>query len=137
MRYALDWCLYGFPKRGAKVASDQCSTACGRISKALEINLLNVTASSTYDYCQDPDFLPNVGSCASCYMDVPNQLYMSNCECFALREQRLCLLISCTQFSTPSSLHARINLHQCYHSRSNPLTSSPTNLHRTSPISVP
>ena len=80
MRYALDWCLFDFPQSGKKTASDQCSTACGSISSALEMNLLNVTASSTYDYCQDPNFLPNVGSCASCYQNVPNQLFLSNCE---------------------------------------------------------
>lgn len=77
MRYALDWCLFDFPGGDNETAADQCA-ACGRISKALEINLLNATASSTYDYCQDPEFLPNVGSCASCYKTVPNQLYLSN-----------------------------------------------------------
>ncbi len=80
MRYALDWCLFDFPKGDNETASDQCVTACGRISNALEINLLSATASSTYDYCQDPDFLPNVGSCASCYKKAPNQLYLSNCK---------------------------------------------------------
>ena len=80
MRYALDWCLFGFPQGDKETASNQCIPACGRISNALEINLLNVTASSTYDFCQDPDFLPNVGSCASCYKTVPNQLYLSNCK---------------------------------------------------------
>ncbi|CAF9929878.1 hypothetical protein IMSHALPRED_008021 [Imshaugia aleurites] len=78
MRYALDWCLFGFPQGDKETASDQCITACGRISNALEINIPNATASSTYDYCQNPDFLPNVGSCASCYKKVPNQLYLSN-----------------------------------------------------------
>ena len=80
MRYALDWCLFGFPQGDNKTASDQCIPACGRIANALETNLLNISASSTYDYCQDPDFLPNVGSCASCYKSVPNQLYLSNCK---------------------------------------------------------
>ncbi|KAL9067393.1 MAG: hypothetical protein Q9161_006902 [Pseudevernia consocians] len=78
MRYALDWCLLDFPKGDNETASDQCTTACGRISNALELNILNATASSTYDYCQDPEFVPNVGSCASCYKEVPNQLYLSN-----------------------------------------------------------
>lgn len=78
MRYALGWCLYDFPPGDNETASDQCITDCGRISNALEINLVNATASSTYDYCQDPEFLPNVGSCASCYKKVPDQLYLSN-----------------------------------------------------------
>ena len=80
MRYALDWCLFGYPQGDKEIASAQCTTACGRISSALEISLPNASASSTYDYCQDPEFLPNVGSCASCYKIVPNQLYMSNCK---------------------------------------------------------
>ncbi len=90
MRYALDWCLFDFPKGDNETASDQCVTACGRISNALEINLLSATASSTYDFCQDPDFLPNVGSCASCYKKVPNQLYLSNCKHSSLASQDRC-----------------------------------------------
>ena len=89
MRYALDWCLFDFPKGDNETAADQCTT-CGRISKALEINLLNATASSTYDYCQDPEFLPNVGSCASCYKNVPNQLYLSNCKHFSPASEDQC-----------------------------------------------
>lgn len=80
MRYALDWCLFDFPKGDKETAVDLCVTACGRIFNALETNLLNATASSTYDFCQDQNFLPNVGSCASCYKTVPNQLYLSNCK---------------------------------------------------------
>lgn len=90
MRYALDWCLFDFPQGDNETASNQCILACGRISKALEINLLNATASSTYDYCQDPEFLPNVGSCASCYKKVPNQLYLSNCKHSSLASEDRC-----------------------------------------------
>ena len=90
MRYALDWCLFKLPKGDNETASDQCVTACGRISNALEINLLNATASSTYDYCQDPEFLPNIDSCASCYKTVPNQLYLSNCKQISLASAKQC-----------------------------------------------
>ena len=82
MRYALDWCLLDSLQGNKEAASNQCATACGRISNALKTNHLNATASSTYDYCQDPEFLPNAGSCASCYEKVPNQLYLSNCKYF-------------------------------------------------------
>lgn len=90
MRYALDWCLFGFPRGNKEIASAQCNTACGRISNALKTNLPNATASSTYDYCQDPNFLPNVGSCASCYKNVPNQLYLSNCKLSSLTGEDCC-----------------------------------------------
>ena len=90
MRYALDWCLFNFPQDDNETASDQCITACGRIANALEINLRNATASSTYDYCQNSDFLPNVGSCASCYSKVPNQLYLSNCKHLFLASEDHC-----------------------------------------------
>ena len=90
MRYALDWCLFGFPQGDKEIASAQCSTACGGISNALKIHLPNATVSSTYDYCQDPDFLPNVGSCASCYKNVSNQLYLSNCKHSSLTSQDRC-----------------------------------------------
>lgn len=90
MRYALDWCLFGFPQGDKEIASAQCNTDCGRISKALKTNLPNATASSTYDYCQDPNFLPNVGSCASCYKNVPNQLYLSNCKHPSLTSEDCC-----------------------------------------------
>lgn len=90
MRYALDWCLFDFPHGDNETASDQCTTACGRISNALEINLLDAAASSTYDYCQDPEFLPNAESCASCYENVPNQLYLSNCKHSSLASEDRC-----------------------------------------------
>lgn len=90
MRYALDWCLFGFPQGDKEIASAQCSTACGRISNALKTNLPNATASSTYDYCRDPNFLPNVGSCAACYKNVPNQLYLSNCKHSSLTSEDCC-----------------------------------------------
>ena len=86
----MDWCLFGFPKGDKEAPSAQCSTACGQISNALEINIPNATASSTYDYCQDPEFLPNVGSCASCYKSVPNQLYLSNCKRYSLACEDCC-----------------------------------------------
>ena len=83
MRYALDWCLYNYPESKNQTVSNTCSTSCAPISNALETNILMPNASTTYDYCQDPNFLSNVDGCASCYKIIPNQLYLSNCETLA------------------------------------------------------
>ena len=80
MRYALDWCLFEFPKRINQSAANQCTLSCAKVSNALQINILSPNASTTYDYCQDPRFLPNVDDCAACYKAVPDQLYLSNCK---------------------------------------------------------
>ncbi|MCJ1276317.1 hypothetical protein MMC21_004122 [Puttea exsequens] len=78
MRYALDWCLFGYPGATNRSVFNQCTSTCSKISKALQINILTPHASTTYDYCQDPAFLPNVDKCASCYKVIPNQLLLSN-----------------------------------------------------------
>ena len=83
MRYALDWCLFNYPQSKNQTVSNTCSTSCSPISNALETNILTPNASTTYDYCQDPNFLSNVDSCASCYKIIPNHLYMSNCKTLA------------------------------------------------------
>ena len=136
MRYVLDWCLFGYPQGDKEIASTQCTTACGRISSALEINLPNASASSTYDYCQDPEFLPNVGSCASCYKNVPNQLYLSNCKHSSLADKARFTERS-MQSSIPSNIHARNNPRPCYRFLYNLPTSSPINPRPTSHPSAP
>ncbi len=80
MRYALDWCLFDYPESKNETASNTCKISCAPIANALETNILTPNASTTYDYCHDQDFLPNVGACASCYKIIPNQLYISNCK---------------------------------------------------------
>ena len=84
MRYTLDWCLFGFPNNGnqSSISSQttQCQTSCTNMSKSLEINILTPNTTSTYDYCEDPNFLPNVDGCAKCLAKVPNQLYSANCK---------------------------------------------------------
>lgn len=84
MRYALSWCLFEFPQPKNQTVSNTCTTTCAPISNALETNILTPNATTTYDYCRDPNFLPNVGACASCYKIIPNQLYMSNCMAIKL-----------------------------------------------------
>lgn len=80
MRYALDWCIFDYPQTKNLSVSNTCTASCAPIYNALETNLLTPNASSTYDYCEDPNFRPNVGVCATCYKIIPNQLYLSNCE---------------------------------------------------------
>ena len=136
MRYALDWCLFGYPQGDKEIASAQCTTACGRISNALEISLPNASVSSTYDYCRDPEFLPNVGSCASCYKNVPNQLYLSNCKhSFLAKKARF--TERSMQFSIPSNMHARNSRRPCYRFLYNLPTSSPINPRLISQPSAP
>ena len=84
LRYTLDWCLFSFPNNGNQSIissqTSQCLGSCTKISNALEINILTPNATTTYGYCQDPNFLPNVKGCASCFAKIPNQLYFSNCK---------------------------------------------------------
>lgn len=80
MRYAVDTCMYDYPQSINQTMSKPCQHSCANISKALETNNLQADGSTPYDYCQDPSFESNVGSCASCYSVVPNQVYISNCK---------------------------------------------------------
>lgn len=80
MRYAVDWCLFDFLKHENQSAANQCTSSCTKISNALEINILAPNATTTYDYCEDLAFLPNVEGCAACYQVIPDQLYLSNCK---------------------------------------------------------
>ncbi|SLM39988.1 hypothetical protein LPUS_10656 [Lasallia pustulata] len=79
LRYALDWCIFGFPTRNDQVQSNACIETCDAIAMALETNILTPNLSSPYDYCQaDPAFLTNLSSCAFCQSFVPNRVYLSN-----------------------------------------------------------
>ena len=131
MRYALDWCLFGYPQGDREIASAQCTTACGRISNALEINLPNASASSTYDYCQDPEFLPNVGSCASCYKNVPNQLYLSNCK-----HSFLVRMAWCTKIKYCSSQYPRICMPETAFASAAVSRKIFQHLHRSTPVQL-
>jgi len=81
MRYALDECLYSYPKNLSQdpLPWNQCSTPCSPISSALETHLDSPNSSSTFDFCQSGVFLNQVQNCASCYRIIPDQLYLSNC----------------------------------------------------------
>ncbi|MCJ1225330.1 hypothetical protein MMC12_001979 [Toensbergia leucococca] len=78
MRYAVDWCLYGFPQPNSQTASNPCIESCAKLSPSMETNILTPNVSTPYDYCQNTDFSANVGICAYCISLVPNQLYLSN-----------------------------------------------------------
>ncbi|KAI4129501.1 MAG: hypothetical protein LQ347_003760 [Umbilicaria vellea] len=79
MRYAADWCIYGFPTFNEQVLSNPCIETCSLVATTLETNILTPNTSSPYDYCQGgPTFLTNLSSCAFCQSLVPNRIYISN-----------------------------------------------------------
>lgn len=81
MRYAADWCIYGFPTSSDQVLSNPCIQTCDMLATTLETNILTPNTSSPYDYCQGgPTFLTNLSSCAFCQSLVPNRIYVSNCK---------------------------------------------------------
>lgn len=81
MRYALDWCIFGFPTSNDQVLSNPCIETCELVATTLETNILTPNASSPYDYCRGgPTFLTNLTSCAFCQSLVPNRIYVSNCK---------------------------------------------------------
>ncbi|KAH8598095.1 hypothetical protein B0O99DRAFT_506613 [Bisporella sp. PMI_857] len=77
LRYAISWCLFGFPNNSA-VGDTPCttSTACGPIEGGLEFDGLNPNAS-TYAYCA---LVPevNVPKCHSCLSNQDQQFYLTN-----------------------------------------------------------
>ena len=80
IRYTLSWCLFGFPGSGAVDAVSPCHESCSTLSKGLEKNILNSSASTSYDYCEDLKSTADVDSCAICYSQIKNQKYLSNCK---------------------------------------------------------
>ena len=79
MRYTLSWCLFGFPASNDHRALGPCSDHCGSLSGGLETNIVNSSASTPYDYCEDFMSTFKVASCAHCYARIRTQFYLSNC----------------------------------------------------------
>ncbi|MCJ1303390.1 hypothetical protein MMC08_006199 [Hypocenomyce scalaris] len=79
MRYAVDWCIFGFPTANDQVLSNPCIVTCDYVANTLETNIITPNISSPYGYCQGgPAFLSNLSSCAYCESLVPNRFYLSN-----------------------------------------------------------
>jgi hypothetical protein len=87
MRYALSYCVFGFPDN-KNVGSNPCitSTACEPLKNAIESNQLGQN-SSAYDYCATwrRDQVPK---CAAC-LRAGNNHYLSNCWSFLLLSCRM------------------------------------------------
>lgn len=80
IRYTLSWCIFGVPGFGDHSSMSPCSQNCRSISDAVEKNILNATASSTYDFCDELSSPADLSPCSSCYSSIKTQLYFSNCK---------------------------------------------------------
>jgi len=77
LRYAISWCLFGYPNNPS-VGDTPCQTsfACGPMQSGFELDSLS-TNSSTYKYCAlFPDV--NVPKCSSCLALQTDEFYLSN-----------------------------------------------------------
>ena len=80
IRYTLSWCILGFTGFLDNSYISPCSQTCRNISDAVEKNILNATASSTYDFCDELSSPADLSPCSSCYSPIKTQLYLSNCK---------------------------------------------------------
>ena len=78
LRYALGWCLFGYPGTN-KSLSNSCTSTCSPLLPAITSDIANSSKTVLYGYCQDPSFEPNIDSCVMCYSGVSNQQYLANC----------------------------------------------------------
>ncbi|MCJ1375390.1 hypothetical protein MMC20_006625 [Loxospora ochrophaea] len=77
LRYAVDWCIFGFPEANNQTSSNPCSQSCNATA-ALETNILEPAKSTPYDYCTTTDDVTNMGVCGFCYSLIPDQIYLAN-----------------------------------------------------------
>lgn len=77
----MSWCIFGVPGFGdhSSIISP-CSDTCQNISDAVEKDVLNPTASTTYDFCDELSSPADLSLCSSCYSPIKTQLYLSNCK---------------------------------------------------------
>ncbi|KAL3425870.1 hypothetical protein PVAG01_02661 [Phlyctema vagabunda] len=77
MRYAISWCLFGFPNN-TEVADTPCITSrsCGPLEAAFEFDNLS-TPTAAFGYCPDL-FMNEVDSCSNCLRQLSNEFYLSN-----------------------------------------------------------
>lgn len=79
MRYAIDWCILGFPD-DTNAPSNPCAVSCQPIQNALKANLTQPAANTAYGYCEDGSFMSGVDACTSCNALQHDQNYLVNCE---------------------------------------------------------
>jgi len=77
LRYAVSWCLYGFPNN-TKVGDSPCvtSTACGQLSGAFEFDSLSPDAGA-FSYCPIYQSLL-VNKCTACTSIQTSEFYITN-----------------------------------------------------------
>ncbi|KAH8794625.1 hypothetical protein BGZ57DRAFT_866801 [Hyaloscypha finlandica] len=77
LRYAVSWCLFGYPNN-TNVPSTPCitSTACQPIENAIEFDSLNA-AAATYSYCALMSAVA-VPKCNACLAQQKDQIYINN-----------------------------------------------------------
>lgn len=80
LRFTLSWCLFGFSGSSDYSSISPCSETCSHVSDALEMNIVNSSASTPYDYCDALNSESDLNSCASCYSQINPQFYLSNCK---------------------------------------------------------
>ena len=106
MRYAVDTCVFKFPESNNQTVSATCQD-CTKLSTSLETNIQAPRNSTAYDYCQDPEFVPNIDGCAACYSVHPDQVYLSNCKVFSTCGALMVLTFTISPQDTQISLHDR------------------------------
>jgi len=77
LRYALSWCLFGYPDN-KNAASSPCTTerGCGAFQGAFTFDSLSLNSSS-YGFCPS---LPTatVSHCTTCLQHLPDEIYLNN-----------------------------------------------------------
>lgn len=78
LRYAMSWCLFGYPNNTA-VGDTPCitSTACGPIQNAIELDSLAPNASA-YSYCALLLGSASVPKCGACLSVQSSEYYLNN-----------------------------------------------------------
>ena len=76
----MSWCIFGVPGFGDHSSISPCSDTCRNISDAVEKDILNPTASTTYDFCDQLSSPADLSLCSSCYSPIKTQFYLSNCK---------------------------------------------------------
>lgn len=83
LRFAVDVCLYGFP-RSPDAISSPCDIdhVCGPLGDALTYDGLKTEKKQNFEYCSAADNTftgPSVEACYKCLQTSPEQNYLANC----------------------------------------------------------
>lgn len=84
MRYAISWCLFGFPNNTA-AGSSSCTTSfsCAPLKDSIEYNNLSSSSLTEYDYCEgysgwSAQTSKTRGSCQGCLAESTPESYLAN-----------------------------------------------------------